>query len=402
MREALLRAGFNEAASRADWIIVNSCTVTRDSDRKTFYYMRRFRKANPRARIILAGCVTEKNSTDELLGKGADIIIRNTEKRDIARLIQQAVSPGRVPDTPQPLMNISFFKGHTRAFIKIQDGCGMRCSYCKVTLVRGESRSRDSGAVVEEAGRLAANGYKEIVLTGVQLGAFGKERGGESRLGDLLSRLARVPGLERIRLSSIEPFDMPDDVIEALCTNPLLCPHLHLPLQSGDDSLLRRMRRPYTAAHYIDLINRICARVPRFGLTTDVIVGFPGETEEAFENTKKVLELTRPFKIHIFPFSPREGTEAYGLEGRVPSSVIKKREKELSALNDELFRSTSLPLTGTRARVLVEKSDILKKRAEGRLSDYRSARISGYQGNAGDVADVTVTGIARDHLVAEA
>jgi threonylcarbamoyladenosine tRNA methylthiotransferase MtaB len=411
IRELLLDAGYSEsdAPHDAEYIIINSCTVTQESDRKTFYYIRRFKKINPRAVIVLTGCATEKKSHASLHEKGADLIVTNQEKKSIAHRLNLYDSrefnsacqgdESLLSEDVYTDMTISNFKGHVRAFIKIQDGCNMNCSYCKVCIVRGKSRSRALGAIIHEAERLCDNGFKEIVLTGIQLGAFGKDYPVRENLVRLLCSLAAIKGIERIRLSSLEPFDVETDLIDYMATEKKICPHLHLPLQSGDNSVLRRMRRTYTHEKFFGLIEELKSKIVSFAFTTDVIVGFPGEDESAFRNTVRLLEATEPFKIHIFPFSPREGTAAALFDDKIDVHTIKEREKELLFLSQRLFEKSSRALIGKSLPILIEEVTKKSMIAKGRLSDYRQVEIinKGYAMN--ELVTVRIQEVAKGFLV---
>jgi len=409
IREILEGDGYSEVDSpeAAAFIIINSCTVTHQSDRKTFYFMRRTKKVNAAATIVLTGCTTEKREHAELYDKGADIVVTNAEKEKIAQILTSYASatqpeekrPAPVGVTTYNDMPISTFKGHSRAFIKIQDGCNMNCSYCKVRIVRGKSRSRSVRSIRDEAQRLVGNGYKEIVLAGVQLGAFGKDLTPQTSLVGLLELLVQEPGLERIRLSSLEPFDVSDALIACMAQNPIICPHLHLPLQSGDDSILRSMRRVYTRDQFLTLILKLREAVPGFALTTDVIVGFPGEDDTAFRNTLDLIERTEPFKIHIFPFSAREGTDACGFKDVPQAQVVKKREEELQKLNNALYERTSQALVGAALRVLIEEVTDDPPVSRGRLSDYRSVVIDECTAQVNDLVKVRILGVQKGYLV---
>jgi len=405
MREALAASGLREVTEphEAGYIIVNSCTVTQHSDRKTFYYMRRFKKANPDATMILIGCTVEDQTAEKLYAKGADIILTNADKRNIVRAIARKdsdkswndISPHRSSGS----FAISHFTGHSRAFVKIQDGCNMNCSYCKVRLVRGPSRSRHIEDIVDEIKRLADNGYKEIVFAGVQLGAFGRDLNPGSNLISLLADVTALSAITRIRLSSIEPFDVSSELIDFIRHNKKICPHFHLPLQSGDNVVLKRMRRTYTRKKYFDLIERLRSDVEGFTFTTDVIVGFPGEDERAFSNTVELLRTTKPFKSHIFPFSAREGTDAYAFAQTVDGLSIKRRECVLQELNDMLFYELAGPLVGTQQDVLIETIAEAQHTAKGRMRDYREVLLKDCQCKGNEDIRVRITDRKKGYLV---
>lgn len=405
MCEALSVAGYILVIRPADaaFIIINSCTVTHQSDRKTFYYARRLKKENQDACIVVAGCSVENKDPHEFYAKGIDIVIPNAAKQQIVGVLEE-FRRGNAEQTDRQIsaesaFSITRFAGHSRAFVKIQDGCNMNCSYCKVRIVRGKSRSRARDDIIDELYALVANGYKEVVFAGVQLGAFGKDLSAPVDLVELLRQARAIDGIERIRLSSLEPFDVSERLIRLIAEGGKFCPHFHLPLQSGADAILKRMRRIYSAQQYCDLIGRMRGAIPSFSLTTDVIVGFPGEDEAAFAATIELLRRSRPFKIHIFPFSARAGTDASTYSELVCSSVIKQRERILQTLDEELFVSTSEPLIGMRHTVLVEEYDHVRKQAIGRLGDYRQIRFPADILRPNDTVSVIAHGIKKGYLV---
>ncbi|MBM4085027.1 MAG: MiaB/RimO family radical SAM methylthiotransferase, partial [Planctomycetes bacterium] len=271
----------------------------------------------------------------------------------------RAVSEGK--------LSISGFEGHTRAFLKIQDGCDARCSYCIVPLVRGPVRSRPLEAIQREAERLAANGYREIVLTGIHLGAYGRDTGGRPGLCDVIEGLLDVPGLERIRLSSIEVNEFTDRLLALAADSAKLCPHFHFPLQSGDDEVLKAMNRAYTAAEYLDVLDKVRARIERPSFTTDVMVGFPGEGERHFQNTLDVCRRAGFSRMHIFPFSPRPGTPAATMPNRPTRKDVRAREERLEAVARELALAYKRQFLGQRVNVLVETQ-----------RDARTGKLCGY------------------------
>ncbi|MCM8795786.1 MAG: MiaB/RimO family radical SAM methylthiotransferase [Candidatus Omnitrophica bacterium] len=311
IRERFLQAGFKEIfnGKNLDYYLVNTCTVTHKADRDCRRYILRAHQESPKAKIIVTGCLTEKNQ-DLLSGLKINYII----------------SKRFFPE------GISNFSGHTRAFLKIQDGCDNFCSYCIVPFVRGRSRSRLLSEIVCEAKRLVENGFKEIVLTGICLGAYGRDLRPQISLINVIKELEKINGLLRIRLSSIEAGDVTDELIEKMSSSPKLCRHLHIPIQSGDDEILRKMNRRYTQGDYLQLIKRLKKKIPQIAITTDVLVGFPGEKEENFQNTVKLIKKILPLKTHIFPYSPREGTAAMGFLGKIEPKIIKKRFESLSRI----------------------------------------------------------------------
>jgi len=313
IRERFLSRGFKEVPekSKADFYLVNTCTVTGSADRKSRNIIRSCVNENPKAKVIVTGCLVSKDSGMLSAIKGISFII----------------SKSFFPD------GISDFQGHTRAFLKIQDGCDNFCSYCKVPLVRGSPRSRPLGDIIKEAESLAKKGFKEVVLTGICLGSYGKDTGRSVDLVKVIDELEKLKGIFRIRLSSIEAGDVTDKLIDRIAQSKKLCPHLHIPMQSGDDEILRKMRRKYTRRFYLSLVSKVKRKIPDAAITTDCLVGFPGETEKNFSNTLSLIKKIIPLKVHIFSYSVREGTYAAdNFEHRLPPEVIKERINKLNAL----------------------------------------------------------------------
>jgi len=293
VREQFLGAGYVETrdAKEADVFVLNTCTVTKESDRQSRYKIRKFHRTNPSAKIVVTGCYVERNRDDIEREEGVTLTVLNREKSDLLNLLDSCTSLSFMRPEPPPKrrftpLSISKFEGRTRAYVKIQDGCNHACSFCKVVLVRGPSRSRSTEDVVRETERLCESGNLEVVLTGIQLGAYGYDIKKRQMLSDLINEMSEVPGLKRIRLSSIEPTDVSDPLIEVMATNRKVCNHLHIPLQSGSDAILSRMNRRYKRDFYIDLIAKIRRQVPDFVLTTDVMVGFSSETDERFNEIR--------------------------------------------------------------------------------------------------------------------
>ncbi len=342
LREDLVRRGYREVASEEipSTYIVNTCTVTEVASAEARRTVRKLRRRNPDARIVVTGCAAE---TDR------------AEFAESATVVRQPVPFG-----------IRRFDGHTRAFLKVEDGCDLHCSFCIIPHVRGGASSRPLNDAVDEAKRLLDNGYREIVLTGIHLGGY-------DRLPDLIERLLALPALGRVRLSSIEVNEINEPLLDLMVAEPRrFCPHLHLPLQSGDDAILRAMRRRYNVRQFLAACDRVAERVPDPAFTTDVIVGFPGETDAQFENSVEVCRRVGVSRIHIFPYSPRRGTDAAKLPDDVPGREKKRRLRRLKTEAHDLTRKYAAKFVGRPVDVLVEKDDgtgyterYLKTRAPG-------------------------------------
>jgi threonylcarbamoyladenosine tRNA methylthiotransferase MtaB len=345
IREGLCRRSMTEIENplNADIIIVNTCTVTHRSDQQVRQAIRRLRRENPAACLVVTGCYAERDPATLAAIPGVNYVVGNADKERLPEILHdwRQGSPGQIFHAPINgacgclLPPMSQTGGKTRPLVKLQDGCDAHCAYCIVPYVRGPGRSARPEDVVAEVRSLAAQGFQEIVLTGVHLGAFEiqEEIQGHPRLVDLLRQIVEIPDLGRVRLSSIEPMHFDLALIDLASRSPVFARHFHIPLQSGSDRILRRMRRPYTAARFRDLLRRIQEAMPDAGIGTDVLVGFPGETEEDFSETCALIRELPLAYLHVFPFSPREGTEAFSLSGRIPSKVMKERLNQLLTLS---------------------------------------------------------------------
>lgn len=340
--DALEKKGYSIAPHQenAEIAIINTCTVTHRADFQSRQMVRRAYRSNPNALIIVTGCYPQVEPEPFLKMEGVRYILGNKEKRQIPPLLPlmekgefPRIQVGKIQDeklffeTP-----LSTFHHHTRAFLKIQDGCNASCSYCIVPYARGHSRSLHPERVVENLKRLKEKGYKEVVLTGIHLGAYGFDFNPPFPLSQLLQRLEEEETPDRIRLSSIEPGDFSQELISILSKSTKICPHLHIPIQSGEDEVLKRMNRDYSRSFIFDLIQELHWKIPNLSMGTDVIVGFPGESEEKFEKTFQLIK-SLPFSyLHVFPFSKKKGTLAYRLPNQIDQKEIQKRAERMRAL----------------------------------------------------------------------
>jgi len=335
LREGLCRRAMSEGDNHrdSDIVIVNTCTVTHRTDQQVRQAIRRLHRENPAASVIVTGCYAERDPEALAAIPGVTLVVGNAEKDRLPEILEQSGlhSQGKIIRAPLEgdrdylLPPMTHTGGKTRPLVKLQDGCDARCSYCIVPHVRGPGRSARTQDVLAEMRNLVKAGFQEIVLTGIHLGAFGRKAKGQAHLIDLLREIAGIPNLGRIRLSSIEPMLLERAIINLAAANPVIANHFHVPVQSGSDRILRRMRRPYTAARVRELFRFIEAAIPDVGLGTDILVGFPGETDEDFSETCELIQASPLTYLHVFPFSPREGTEAYLMSGRIPSKVMKER-----------------------------------------------------------------------------
>jgi len=367
IRADFLKNGFELVPfkAKADVYLINTCTVTAKSDKESKYVLRQAIRLNPEAKIIITGCLAQR--CPELLADfpGVVVVAGNPDKETIFSLYQKALVTGEtqvvVSDNRDKSiwsnLKIEGFHRHTRAFVKIQDGCEANCHYCIVPSVRGKSVSRPFSGVKEEIRRLINNGFKEIVLTGIRLGLYGKDLNPPATLSSLLEELEAETELLRIRLSSLEANEFTQELIEQISRSQKVCPHFHLPLQSGDNQILQRMGRTYTREEYFNLVKRIKQEIPPATFSTDIMVGFPGEEERHFKNTVDLIRDIGFIHLHIFSFSPRELTPAANFSGQIPLSIKIKRSQKLHRLDEELKREYWARQIDRELEVLVEKKD---------------------------------------------
>ncbi len=362
MREQFASIGWEEAKERGDVYLINTCSVTATADRKSRHLINNALKLNPKPIVVAVGCGVENQFSGIKDIKDIDLRIANKDRQKIVPIIQQKFS------YPQPQTDfrqtISFFKNHNRAFVKVQDGCNNFCSFCIIPYLRGKSRSRDLEQIIIEAERLADNGFQEIILCGVQLGAYGKDTG--NSLVKLIENLEKIPGIRRIRLSSLNPRNIGEDLICKFRDSEKLCHHLHLSLQSGDDTVLKRMNRSYTRKEFLNLTERIKKIDRLFSFTTDVLTGFPGEGEKEFLNTVQLMRKVDFARTHIFSYSPRKGTKAANFLDELPSAELNRRAEILKQISAESGYKY-------RRRFLNQKVDVLvegKKDEKGYFKGY--------------------------------
>lgn len=369
MQELLEQAGYQIVPfeEQADVYIINTCTVTNVADRKSRQMIHRARKKNPGAVIVAAGCYVQTKDTAGL-DADIDIVIGNNKKKEIAKVLEdyfrerdagakkiERLDIGHTSEYED--LTVSHTAGHTRVFLKVQDGCNQFCSYCIIPYARGRVRSRSREEVVAEVRRLAERGYKEVVLTGIHLSSYGTDIGDD--LLSLILSVHQVEGICRIRLGSLEPGIITEEFARTLSECPKFCPHFHLSLQSGCDATLKRMNRRYDTAQYEEKCQILRKYFQDPALTTDVIVGFPGETEEEFEASRAFIDRINFYETHIFKYSRREGTRAAVMDGQVPDSVKTKRSALLLELGQKKQREYEEKLLGTTREVLMEESVVI-------------------------------------------
>lgn len=387
MIELLKEAGMTAVSfeEKADVYLINTCSVTNMADKKSRQMIHRAKKLNPDAVVIAAGCYVQAAKDKLMEDDRISIIIGNNKKKDIVRILEDYLQAGV---TDEGMLDISAEKEyepltinstleHTRAYVKIQDGCNQFCSYCIIPYVRGRIRSRDIASIIEEVERLALTGVKEIVLTGIHISSYGKDKENEVGLADVIDAISKIESIKRIRLGSLEPSIITDEFIDRIVDNEKVCPHFHLSLQSGCNTVLKRMNRKYTCEEYFEKCEMLRKAFDRPALTTDVIVGFPGETEEEFRETMDYLTKLNLYEMHIFKFSPRQGTVAAGMKDQVAPEIKNQRSDVLLALSERNKQAYEASFRGENLDVLVEE----KVRREGK---------DGYRGHTERYMDIFV------------
>lgn len=365
MIELLKEAGMTAVSfeEKADVYLINTCSVTNMADKKSRQMIHRAKKLNPDAVVIAAGCYVQAAKDKLMEADRISIIIGNNKKKDIVRILEDYLQAGV---TDEGMLDISAEKEyepltinstleHTRAYVKIQDGCNQFCSYCIIPYVRGRIRSRDIASIIEEVERLALTGVKEIVLTGIHISSYGKDKENEVGLADVIDAISKIESIKRIRLGSLEPSIITDEFIDRIVDNEKVCPHFHLSLQSGCNTVLKRMNRKYTCEEYFEKCEMLRKAFDRPALTTDVIVGFPGETEEEFRETVDYLTKLNLYEMHIFKFSPRQGTVAAGMKDQVAPEIKNQRSDVLLALSERNKQAYEASFRGENLDVLVEE-----------------------------------------------
>ncbi|MCW3060983.1 MAG: radical methylthiotransferase, MiaB/RimO family [Capsulimonas sp.] len=404
--------------SQADVYVINSCSVTADADRKSRYMARRAAREHPGSKVVVTGCFAQLaiDTSEEV--DGAALLVPNSEKmRTVAHvmnafpdLMQYSSSPAMVdpiavfPESaPAGLIAIDASGAgpaalhRTRAVLKIQDGCEYYCAFCSIPFTRNTMASRPFEHVLAEARLLAERGAREVVVTGVCVGAYGPETGsGGARLADVLTAVADVPGIDRVRLSSVQPVEIPDEIITAMASHPSIAPHLHLSLQSGDDTILKRMNRPYDTAFFSEIADKLRVRMPQIGLTTDLIVGFPGEAEELFENTLAYARKMRFARTHVFRYSPRQRTAAELLKDDVHPEEKERRHRALTAVCADSQRAFAAEHIGQTVSVLTEARGAQDGWLSGYTGNYVRVQFEARGAKRGEIVRVALTDILAD------
>ncbi|TDP94718.1 threonylcarbamoyladenosine tRNA methylthiotransferase MtaB [Halanaerobium saccharolyticum] len=361
----------------ADVYIVNSCTVTNEAARKTRQIARRAKRRSPDSLVAIVGCYTQAFPDEVSEIEEIDFVMGSNNKGKILDKAEEMLA-GRDVDAEikkykelkdYEKLNLKRLSNTTRANVKIEDGCNQFCSYCIIPYARGPVRSRKKEDVVAEIRKLSQQGVKEIILTGTHLGAYGSENGDSKALTELMQSLSEIESLKRVRLSSIEGTEIDQGMMDLIADEDIFCPHLHLPLQSGSDQILDAMQRPYTVAEFKETVAELRKRIPDLALTTDVIVGFPGETEETFAQTVEVVKEINFAKVHVFPYSAREGTPAAEMD-QLNGNIVTEYSKKLRLINEALMLDYQKEFLGEKREVLIEE-----------VRDHQTDLLTGYTDN---------------------
>jgi threonylcarbamoyladenosine tRNA methylthiotransferase MtaB len=406
MLEAFLAAGYLQTDFErvADVYVINTCTVTGTGDKKSMQAVRRALRRNPQAAVIVAGCLAQRVA-EELLLPGVRLVLGTQRRGEVVTLLHQAlaqdvslVAVDALVAAPFEGLTVTAHEGHARAVLKIQEGCDRRCTYCVIPDVRGPVRSRPLEEVRAEAHRLAEAGFQEIVLTGIHLTSYGRDMGEGTGLLDALRAVHDAPGLRRIRLGSLEPRIVTEEFIAGLSALPKVCPHFHLALQSGSDSVLKRMGRRYTTTEFLQACALLREAFPDAAITTDVMTGFPGETDEEFAQTQRTVEEAGFARMHVFPYSERAGTPAARMPDAVPKPLREARARALIEQGKVLQRDYLESLLHTAQEVLLEEAE-----AEGLMAGYtpQYVRVLSPVGRAGEVIRLRLLRVEGEAILGE-
>lgn len=363
-QDQLLALGYSPAADeeKAEICIVNTCTVTESADSSSRHEIRQLARKHVGSKLIVTGCFAERQPDAVKNIEGVTHVVDNKDKENLLSKV--------FPEAEWPEFSVKRFEAHTRAFVKVQDGCNSFCTYCIIPYVRGRSRSRTLEEITREVEGLISNGFKEVVLTGINIGDFdGNRPEGEpaDRLVDLVVAVDRIPGLERLRVSSIDPDEVDDDLMNAVIYGKRTCKSMHIVLQSGSNVILKRMNRKYTRQIFMETVDRLRNACPDFTFTTDIIVGFPGETDTDFEDTLSVMREVKFAKVHMFPYSERPRTRAALMPNKVPQEIIKARKQEILRLSEQLAFDLRASSVGKEMTILTESGD---KSRPGQISGH--------------------------------
>lgn len=406
IKNQLIKKGYEEVSfeDKADIYIVNSCTVTSVADRKTRNMLRRAKKINPNGAVIVTGCYAQTNSKELLEMEDIDYVVGNTDKSGIVNFIEDIENR-----TMEKLKNHNIFldseyteyefatlREMSRAYVKIQDGCNNFCSYCKIPFARGKSRSRQKDNILTEITKLSQEGFKEIILIGINLGAYGEDLENGGNFEDLLKDILKIEGIERVRIGSVYPDKISDEFIE-MFSNPKLMPHLHISLQSCDDTVLKRMRRKYGSSLIEERLTKLRKAVPNMEYTADVIVGFPGESQEMFQNSCNLIDKIGFSGLHIFQYSDRENTLASTFEDKIDPKVKKERADELEKLKEIMEERERKKYLDRELKVLVEEEK--DGYLYGYSENYLRVKFKGKATSLNHIVSVKIDSLEKEMLI---
>ena len=394
MMQKMIEAGYKvvDFETKADIYIINTCTVTNMADKKSRQMLRRVKEINPEAILVAVGCYAQvaKEKLEQI--PEIDLILGINEKNDIVKYVEQASKNTYVSDVLHQTEFLDFgdvtYTEKTRAVIKVQDGCNQFCSYCIIPYARGRIRSRKPESVIKEITDVAKEGIKEVVITGIHIASYGKDFNTEYRLIDLLEEIQKVNGIQRIRLGSLEPTLITEEFVTRLKKLSKICDHFHLSLQSGCDETLKRMNRQYTTDQFRHVVELLRNAYPEVHLTTDVIVGFPGETEEEFNKTYEFLKEIKFYKMHVFKYSPRSGTVAAKMPNQIDGNIKEERSNKLIELSDENEKEYNQKYIGKEVEVLLEERE--GEYLKGHTTNYMVVKMKTNENLENTIQKVTV------------
>ncbi|WP_311531372.1 tRNA (N(6)-L-threonylcarbamoyladenosine(37)-C(2))-methylthiotransferase MtaB [uncultured Anaerococcus sp.] len=401
--------GFERKEENADIYVINTCTVTNMSDRKSRQMISRARSDNPDAIIAVMGCYSQVKPEEVAKIEGVDIILGSRNKEEVVDLCEDFLQNKEATDK---LISVSEEKsyedlaisnqiGMTRAYMKIQDGCNMYCSYCLIPYARGNVVSRPMDSIIKEAERLGSNGFKEIVLTGIHVASYGKDFKDGTSLIDVIENVAKVDGIKRIRLSSMEPRHITKDFLERMKATGKACDHFHLSLQSGSDDILKAMNRKYDTKTFKEKVDLIREVFPNAGLTTDIIVGFPTETDQNHKDTMAFVDRIKFAKTHLFKYSQRDGTNAATMSGQVNGNIKKDRLKDLEKIEETNRKEFLEKQIGQSLSVLFESKSDIKGFKSGYSTNYLRVNVKDPSIKDNEIFDVKITGIENNELIGQ-
>ena len=409
MIQEFIQKGYEivESNEKADIYVVNTCTVTNISDRKSRQMLRRVKELNKDAIVVACGCYVQVAKKEVEKIEEIDLLFGNNEKKNIVEIVEQYLKENKKQDVMEDVMSqrefVDFgdvtYTEKTRAVIKVQDGCDRFCSYCIIPYARGRVRSRKPKSIISEIEKIAKEGIKEVVITGIHIASYGKDFKEEYKLIDLLEEINEIKGIERIRLGSIEPLLMTEEFVSRLVKLGKICHHFHLSLQSGCDETLKRMNRRYSTEDFKEIVLRLRRYYEDVVLTTDIIVGFPQETEEEFEKTYKFLKEIKFYKMHIFKYSPRKGTKAAEMPGQVDGNKKEERSQRLIELSDENEREYNKSYIGKEVEVLFEEEK--HGYYQGHTKNYILALCKTNKELENQIIKLKCTDIAENNIIVE-